>query len=207
MVYENIEFKYNTFCIGPQSGTYCYVNYTDLINSVLQVKNSSGALIRNYTFLPAGVFYTDSSKYPYNIIVDLKYIGPRGRSSFFTGAIFYTMERVIVGKITFSDGSTQEYSDKCAIRKWLLDDSSFTLTLENTFFIDSDDDYYFDSYTFSVQNQALVFDSSTSTGTEIIDISDASGLVVGDVLQLGPSSDVDNTDIGEMDVDNIRKEI
>jgi len=198
MAYENIEFTYDTFCIGPQAGTYCFVNYTDLNNVLLQVKNSSGTLIRNYTFLPAGVFYTNLSAFPYNIIVDLKYVGPRGRPDFFNGAVFYTMERVIIGTLTLPDNSSSEYSDKCIIRKWAIDNDALTLTLENTFYINSDETYYFDSYTFSVQHQQLSFLDSVAKHTEEISVSNTDGLAVGGLLQLGPSSDVDNTNEVEL---------
>lgn len=192
MVYENIEFTEGNFCIGPQTGTFCYVDSSDVSNVVLRVKNHLGTLIRSYTFLPTDIFYSDPTVYPYSYVVDVHYVGPRGLSDFYSGAIFYTLERVQVGKYKLPDETYVEYSDMCIIRKWSVNNSNFTLTLENTWTKVSDDVDYFNSFSFAIQFYDLSFANSTTFGTGTINISDSTNLSVGDVLFLGPSTDLDN---------------
>ena len=189
---ENVQLDTGLFCIGPQAGTFCGINTNDPNNVLMVVKNSSGDLIRTYAFLPADTFYTDTSAYPYNIIIDFKYVGPKNLSYFYTGALFYTLERVIVGKYNLSDYTQQEYSDNCIIRKWVLDEDSFTLNLVNTWYKKSDTDNYFDSFSFSVEYYELSFQTSTPAGTGNITVNEGSNISVGDTLLLGPSSDMDN---------------
>jgi len=192
MAHENIEATAGNFCLGPQVGTYCYVDFSDINNVVLRIKNSSGDLLRSYFFLPYGIFYTDPNFYPYNFIIDLKYVGPKNLSYFYTGAIFYTMERVQIGTYQVSNNDEVEYSDRCIIRKWVLDNDAFTLSLANTWYKNSDSNYYFDSFSFAVQQYSLFFDSSETTGTGEITLNDTSLVSVGDTLMLGPSTDIDN---------------
>ena len=54
---QNIQLNNSNFCIGPQIGTYCYM---DLASSpvTLKVKNSSGTLLRTYTFSPTNTLLT-----------------------------------------------------------------------------------------------------------------------------------------------------
>ena len=94
-MYENIEGNRPNFCIGPQSGTFCIVDDSaDPV--VMYVKNSSGVLIRTYSFYPSNILKTDgSSELPYHYykFLTIKYVGPRDQSSYFDGAIFYTLEK------------------------------------------------------------------------------------------------------------------
>jgi len=194
MAYENIKFSEKTFCVGPQTGSFCMVNTSDINNVVLQVKNNSGDLIRNYSFLPHDIFYTDKSIYPHKEITCLKYVGPRDLAYFYTGAVFYTLEGIVVGKYSIQDREDDiEYSDGCIIRKWSLDSVLFTLTLINTFHINSTIDGYIDPKTFSVQYTETTFLESTTTQTEIISITNTNDIHAKDILLLGPSTDVDNT--------------
>ena len=48
MAYENIEISNPNFCLGPQGGTICTIDTTD-VDTVLRVKNLSGGLISDYT--------------------------------------------------------------------------------------------------------------------------------------------------------------
>ena len=193
MSFENIQIAYPNFCIGPQTGTFCYVDFVDIDKVYLKVVNNSGDLIRSYSFMPEGVFNLNStSDYPYTYIVDLKYIGPRELFNFYTGAIFYTLERIVVGKHALDEDNKEEYSDRCIIRKWSLDNSLFTLNLLNTWKLNSNPDHYFDTFAFAIKVYNLSFATSVSTGTEHIEVNDASLLNIGDFLMLGPSSDMDN---------------
>lgn len=105
-MFENIKANSSNFCIGPQTGTYCSV-YSENDPVVMHVKNESGILIRIYDFFPQTILnpgpyeYEPRSLPPIDPItgyfpsefVTIKYIGPREQTSFFEGAVFYTLEK------------------------------------------------------------------------------------------------------------------
>lgn len=74
---ENIRLANPNFCIGPQVGTYCTVN-NDTAPVNMQIKNSSGTLIRTYTFSPSDVLepkpylYDTSNIYTPGLIMPIK---------------------------------------------------------------------------------------------------------------------------------------
>jgi len=102
-MFENIRVNKSNFCIGPQTGTYCSVDYeNDPV--VMHVVNDNGGLIRTYGFYPPNTLesgpYVHTSSAPVNSsgyfgheFVTIKYIGPRDQDSYFDGAVFYTLER------------------------------------------------------------------------------------------------------------------
>jgi hypothetical protein len=190
--FENIDINATNFCIGPQAGTFCFVDFSDINNVVMRVKNSSGDLIRSYIFMPKDTFYTDASAYPYNYIVDFKYAGPKNLNAFYSGAVFYTLEREVSGYYYINVQETITYSDKCVIREWVLDEESFTLNLENTWIKTSDSSYYFDTFSISPVVYQLSFIDSTTNGTGAIKVTNSDILTEGVVLFLGPSTDQDN---------------
>lgn len=99
-MYENIRLNNSNFCIGPQTGTYCSVDNT-VSPVVMHVKTELGSLIRTYSFSPSETFKVapylrtalDSEGYFPAEFITIKYIGPRDLSSYFTGAVFYTLEK------------------------------------------------------------------------------------------------------------------
>jgi len=103
-MFENIRANSPNFCIGPQTGTYCTV-HVENDPVVMHVKNESGTLIRIYDFFPQTVLKPGPYEYDDNTeldpttgyftpeIVTIKYIGPRDQTSFFDGAVFYTLEK------------------------------------------------------------------------------------------------------------------
>lgn len=99
-MYENVAFVSDVCCVGPQLGTFCSVN-TSSSPVTMQVKTELGVLVRSYAFYPSNIL--SSSPYTQNSLEDtgffppevvgLKYVGPLNTSSYYDGAIFYTLER------------------------------------------------------------------------------------------------------------------
>ena len=102
MAHENIMINNSNFCIGPQAGTYCYMDKnSDPVT--LKVKNEIGSLLRTYTFFPQDIL--KPAPYDYDSLdlnedgyykpepISIKYVGPKEQSSFYNNMIFYTLER------------------------------------------------------------------------------------------------------------------
>ncbi len=197
----NIRATEPNFCIGPQTGTYCTIDTSFLI-PVLRVKNTDGDLIRDYQLSPPDVISTPAGVYPYNNVLGLKYIGPKDLSGFYTGAIFFTFERTTVGSYTYYDsdlGSNQPktYSDRFIIRRWEIDNSTFTLNFKELWPITSNSTDYFDCYDFVLENYVTSLSSSTGKGTGFIEMTTTSGLSKYTTLLIGPSTDTDNPGASE----------
>ena len=169
MAYENVEFSYNNFCIGPQGGTFCSVNTTN-VSTILQVKNSGGSLLHNYSVDPdltQGVS-----------IGSIEYPGPRGATGFFDDVPFFTLER---------NSSTQ-----CTIRAWKFNSSNSTLEKDYDIVKSTAGSNYFNCYDMLVEYYHTEFDGATTTGTGKIKLDSVGSVVSGTELLLGPSSDVTN---------------
>lgn len=99
-MYENIDVKSPNVCIGPQTGTYCSIN-TTVSPVVMDVKTELGTLIRSYSFSPSTILNSEpygsttltTDGYFKSELVDFKYVGPRDTSSYYNGAVFYTLEK------------------------------------------------------------------------------------------------------------------
>ena len=216
-MFENIEAVDSNFCIGPQTGTYCTVNYSaDPV--VMQVKNNVGTLIRNYSFNPSDTLQSEPYNYSstVNEFQKIKYVGPYNQSSYYEGAIFYTLERIGVGYRTYytyerdpepngpfktSGGelitdSEVEY-DGNIIRRWELDAVNFRLDLKESFFIDSDSSDWFDGKAFDVQTLKTELSWHVPIGTGVIDVTTTSGISKYDRILIGPSNDTSN--VGAVD--------
>jgi hypothetical protein len=155
------------------------------------VKASTGAIIRNYYFSPPNLFSSSGEDFPSSTVTSLKYVGPKDVSSFFNHLIFFTLETIFVGT-KFINGTSVKFSNKCIVRRWELNTALSTLELRSTITKESSSIDEFNVKAFSVKQHDLEFESSTTTGTEEIDVSFAEILAVGDLLQLGPSTDNDN---------------
>ena len=164
MAYENVQFPCKNFCIFPIVGNFCSIDYD---NSLMQVKNSSGDLIKIYNL--------DNSV---NEIVSIEYVGPRdvGVSLSQLGEClpFFSLDRD---------------DDVYFIREWRLNASNSQLELYNTISGSVND---IDCYDMSVEYYSTEFADATVTGTGRIKIDDYSNISIGDQLLLGPSSDMDN---------------
>ena len=208
---ENIRLNDSNFCIGPQTGTYCSVD-VEASPAVMRIKNSSGTLIRTYTFSPSGIL---ASK-PYDILSDaiflnLKYVGPLNQSSIYSGAIFYTLELVpneYRKYYTYErDDTTGGYKvnsvDKLLtstefeyhgniIRKWRVNNTSFTLDLVSSSYKISDSTDWIAAESFSIQTYQTTLLDHVTTGTGVLPFTTTSGLSKYDTILIGPSSDTDN---------------
>lgn len=170
MAYENLEFSYSNFCIGAQNGTFCSIDTTNP-SAILQVKNSSGDVIRNYTLDPNISQGTE--------IKAIEYPGPRGLSNFYDGLPFFTLEH---------DNDTQ-----CTIKKWNLDHTNTVLNLDYSIVkTTSTGIACYNCNAMALEYYHTEFDGATTTGTGKIKIDSYSNINTGDVLFLGPSTDVDN---------------
>jgi len=210
-MFENIEANRSNFCIGPQVGTFCTVdNEVDPV--VMHVKNDLGVIQRTYSFYPSDVLHTGSTElvdmpllgdlyegeYQSNEFITIQYVGPYDQSSYFSGAIFYTLERRALGKreyysYAYNDATSErvEYSSNI-IRKWVLDNINFRLELEQSFILNSDEDNWFGGKAFAIDNIVTTFAEHTAAGTGVIEVTTTSGLKKYDTLMLGPSSDTSN---------------
>ena len=174
MAYENVEFTYNNFCIGPQGGTFCSINTTN-VSTTLQVKNSTGTLLHNYSVDPDLV--QDVS------IRSIEYLGPRNTNGFFDGAPFFTLEH---------NSSTQ-----CTIRAWKFNSTTSTLEKDYDIVTSTSGSNYFDCHDMAIEYYHAGFDVATTTGTGRIKLDSIGSVVSGTELLLGPSTDVTNLNATE----------
>lgn len=224
MAYENIQINTPNFCVGPQAGTYCSVD-NSVYPVVMHVRNELGTLLRTFGFSPFNTFNKGPYVYDDGITINsdgyynseflfIKYVGPRDQTSYFNGAVFYTLERRSQKIRTYytyeledpedpfspykteSDGSLvtevrPEYSS-CIIRRWILNESNAVLVLDKTFIKNSDVEDWFDVAAFAVQYSVYPLIDHSAHNSMFIEITTTSGLKKYDTLMLGPSSDVDN---------------
>lgn len=172
MAYENVNFKYGNFCIGPQSGTFASIDQSN-VTTILTIKNSSGGLIGNYTL----------SSNIVNDVIGIEYVGPVNLSSVLDDLIFFTAERVS--------------STICIIKRWETTTSTSTLDLKQQFVKSTTGSYYYDALGMSVEHYRRAFADHNPGGINTLEISAPSRLSTGDVLLLGPSTDTDNPGVIE----------
>ena len=184
-MYRNIKIPHSNFCIGPQGGTFCTID-TAGTTAFMRVKNSSGDLIRSYDTYPSSILHPDShsSTYPYNRVVDFKYVGPVNQASYYDDLTYFTLEKIY----------TSTGSDSCIIRRWLLNHSAGRLELYQSFTKTGDATDSYDTYAFAVENVRTSFKASVEGGTGVIKMTTTSGLEKYDILMLGPSNDTTNND-------------
>jgi len=200
----NIKVTNSNFCLGPQIGTYCTVD-SSVDPVVMHVKNNIGTLIRTYSFNPL-VLQKDSTA-NHNKFAAIKYVGPYDQSSFYNGAVFYTLERIeagirffytsnigVTGELTTS--SETEYNGNI-IRRWVLDAVNFQLKLESSYYKNSDDLNWYDGKAFAIANIKTNLGDHVAIGTGTIELTTSSGIAKYDKLLIGPSSDVTNLGVVE----------
>ena len=93
MAHENIAIQQPNFCMGPQLGTICTIDTTN-INTILRIKDTSGSTIVDYS-LTSNII---------SELVGLEYVGPITLSSVVDGLTFFTVEKVD--------------STRCIIKRW-----------------------------------------------------------------------------------------
>jgi len=172
MAYENVNFTYPNFCIGPQDGTYCSINQ-NAATTILQIKNESGGTIADYTF---------SSSLLYDV-KGIEYVGPINLTGILDDLTFFTLERI--------------NANKCMIKRFETKTSSSQLALKKKIVKSTTGSYHYDASGMSIEHYRREFGAHNAGGTNTLVIDDASRLSVGDILFLGPSTDSDNEDATE----------
>ena len=152
-MYENINITNNNFCVGPQAGSFCFVDLS-ADAAVMRVKSSSGSLLDTYDFYPSDVLSVDSDfgTAPYNRLSTIKYVGPVNQSGFYTNMLFYTMERKIESSY---DTILKQWVNSAAgfiLRRWLLNSEENRLDLYSTNIFTSNYEHSLDCYSFAVKH-------------------------------------------------------
>lgn len=143
--------------------------------------------------------------------VALSYVGPLNRASVYNNAIFYTLECVPNGYRTYytyaRDEDTGEYVANYygdldtskeveyygnIIRKWRINNTTFTLDLVSSFYKTSNTLDWFGAQTFAIQTYESELLDHVSSGTGVVYFTTTSGLSKYDTVLIGPSSDMDN---------------
>lgn len=166
MAYENITLQQANFCLGPQSGTICTIDSTN-VNAVLRVKNTAGATIKDYSL----------SSNIVGSVVGLEYVGPRNLTNMVDGLIFFTFEKV--------------NSTTCLIKRWETRVSYSELILKEQITKTSSGDAYYDAIDFAVEYYSRYF-TMPNEGYTYLDLNDTKNLKLGTKLILGPSTDTSN---------------
>jgi hypothetical protein len=180
MAGENVRLTKSNFCLLPLTDLFGSLNDS---TSTFTIYNSNGVLQREY-----------SLSNTVSEIQAIEYVGPRNLSLSYTqlGTIMpiFTLERLS--------------SSSCSIKKWRMDSVSSNLNLEDTFNFSSAGSNYFNCYAMAVENTQTTFAQTTTTGTGKIKLSSVGNIDTGDILLLGPSTDVDNMHaFEEVSVDSI----
>jgi hypothetical protein len=141
----------------------------------------------------------------------LKYVGPKNQDSTYDGALFYTLERVPSGYSPYytyeRDDETGEYKTDSngnlvtdrevgyygnLIKKWRINNSTFTLDFVASYSRMSDSDDWFSAQTFGIQTYEAELLDHVPSGTGLLYFTTTSGLSKYDTILVGPSSDTDN---------------
>ncbi len=131
----------------------------------------------------------------------IKYVGPKNQSAIYDGAVFYTLEKIFSGMryyYTYDDENNLdktetdvEYSGN-VIRKWVVNNNTFTLDLVSSIYKNSDSVDWFGGDSFAVETYETTLLESTPAGTGKINFTTVSGIAKYDTILLGPSSDTTN---------------
>lgn len=168
MAYENIQLDYPNFCLGPVIGTFCSINRS-AVTTIMELKNETGGIINSYVL----------SSNITNPVLSLEYVGPQNISSMIDGLTFFTLERVT--------------SSICMISRWEIDTAVSMLNLKKQHIISDVGIYYFDAIAMTLEKYNVAFNANIGHYPNYIDVTNASRVVTGTSLYLGPSTDVDNT--------------
>lgn len=177
MAFENVNFKYPIFCVGPQAGTFCSVNQ-DSATTILEIKNAAGGTVANYTF----------SSSILSEVKGLEYVGPTNLLGLVDGLTFFVLEKV-------SDSL-------CMIKRFEVKTSSFQLALKSKIIKSSSGANYYDAAGMAVEHYTREFGDHNAGGINYLDIDDTSELTSGMKLFLGPSDDSDNVGATEFVIVN-----
>jgi hypothetical protein len=173
MANENIALQQPNFCWGPQLGTMCTIDTTN-VNTVLRVKDTSGSTIVDYS-LTSNII---------NELIAFEYVGPTNLSGIVDGLTFITVEKVS--------------NSQCLIKRWETQTMFSQLYLKEQVIKYSTGDNYYDvvaaaieyySRSFTVANAGA---SGPLAQAQYLEMDSVDDLKLGTRLFLGPSTDPDN---------------
>jgi len=167
MAYENIQLEQDNFCMGPQDGTVCTLDTSD-VTSVLRTKNLTGGIISDYAL----------SSNIVDDVVGIDYVGPKELTAVVDDLVFFTLERV--------------NSTTCVLKKWETNIGYSMLDLKAQTTYTTIGHYYFDALALAVEHYERSFSANIGSYQNYVDIDDSDYLEVGMSLFLGPSNDPDN---------------
>jgi hypothetical protein len=174
MAHENIRIQQPNFCLGPQSGTICTVDTTNP-QTVLRIKNTSGATVADYSF----------SSNILNSNVRLEYAGPRNLPSMLNDLTFFTFEKVS--------------NNSCIIKRWMTRVSSSELLLKEQIVKNSTGNERYNGIDFAVEYYTRAF-SRPNSYYNYLDMDSTTNVKNGTRLFIGPSTDTDNLGASEVAV-------
>jgi len=166
MAYENVQFVQPNFCLGPQSGTICTIDSTS-VNTVMRVKNTAGATIKDYSL----------SSNIVGSVIGLEYVGPHNLTNMIDGVSFFTFERV--------------NSTTCLIKRWEPRIAYSELVLREQVIKFSSGLLYYDVTGFAVEHYFRFF-TRPNEKYSYLSMNDTKNLRLGTRLFLGPSTDTTN---------------
>lgn len=167
MPFENTQFTYPNFCLGPQSGTFCSVDQSE-VSTKLLIKNETGALI-NSLALSSNII---------NEVLCIEYVGPYNLSSLLDNLVFFTVEKVNVNSVL--------------IKKWETGVNNSTLNLKRQILKTSTGNYRYDINSACIERYERTFSNHNQAGINYLEVNDLSHITPGMDLVLGPSTDADN---------------
>ena len=179
MAHENIAIQQPNFCNGPQLGTICTIDMTNM-NTVLRVKDTSGSTIVDYS-LTSNII---------NELIGLEYVGPTTLSSIVDGLTFFTVEKI--------------NNSKCIIKRWETETMFNQLYFKEQIIKYSTGNNYYDIIAFAVEYYDRSFTAANAGASgplilaQYLKMSNVDGLQLGTKLFLGPSSDPDNLGVTEV---------
>ena len=171
-VYDNVNFKYSNFCLGPIAGTFCSINQDDA-TTIMRIRSSTGDLLGDYS-LSSNII---------NELIHLEYVGPSGLTEVMDGLTFFTVEKVS--------------SSKCIIKRYEMRTSSNQLNLKQQIVKYTTGSYYYDIRAAAIEHYERTFDLHNPGGINYLEINSSSRVAIGTRLFLGPSGDADNLGEGE----------
>ena len=173
MAHENITIQQPNFCMGPQLGTICTIDTTNVV-TVLRIKDTSGSTIVDYS-LTSNII---------NELIGLEYVGPTTLFSVVDGLSFFTVEKLD--------------SSRCIIKRWETQTMFNQLYLKEQVIKCTAGNNYYDVTAFAIEYYHRSFTAANAGASgplplaQYLKMDNVDGLQLGTRLFLGPSSDTDN---------------
>ena len=173
MANENIALQQPNFCWGPQLGTMCTIDTTN-VSTVLRVKDTSGGTIVDYS-LTSNII---------NELIAFEYVGPTNLSGIVDGLTFITVEKV--------------NNSQCLIKRWETQTMFSQLYLKEQVIKYSTGHNYYDIVAAAIEYYSRSFTAANAGASgplaqaQYLEMDSVDALKLGTRLFLGPSTDPDN---------------